>query len=341
MAPPFRRLRPSRDILAAACALALMLLIGAFFNADGVFFELATHADTWSQNAAMGVLACGLTVVIITGGIDLAVGSVVALTAVCFALLVMKREPPLHAALAIPLVLLVGAGTGFVSGLLIAFARIQPFVATLAVMAAARGLAKWLTDGVKIQKFPYPDLIEQLNTRLTLTTGLLNPEDPASEIVPYAAVSIHVPIFLVVAAITLVLLRFHSLGVRLYAVGGNEQAARYAGVPVRAVKLIAYTFCGVCSALAGLLFCTLERQGNPDGGVGYELTAIAMVVIGGTSLAGGRGGVMLTFLGVLTIGYLRKILDLNNVGTPQQLMITGGIIVLAVLVQGFRRAERS
>jgi ribose transport system permease protein len=340
-AGPFRKLKPSRDVIAAGCALCLMLAIGSFFNADGVFFELATHADTWSQNAAMGILACGLTVVIITGGIDLAVGSVVALTSVTFALLVMKREPPMSGAVAVPIVLVVGAGTGLVSGLLVSFARVQPFVATLAVMAAARGLAKWLTDGVKIQKFPYPDLIEKLNTRLTLTTGPLDPENPSSEIVPYAAVSIHVLIFLAVVVLTLAILRFHRIGVQIYAIGGNEQAARYAGVPVRAVKLIAYTFCGMCSALAGLLVCTLERQGNPDGGVGYELTAIAMVVIGGTSLSGGRGGVMLTLLGVLTIGYLRKILDLNNVGTPQQLMITGGIIVLAVLIQGFRRFDRA
>ncbi len=332
-----RRLIPGRDVLAALGALALMLALGCVFNAEGVFFDLSTHADTWSQNAAMGVLACGLTVVIITGGIDLSVGSVVAMCSVTLALLVMKREPGMPGWIAVPVALLVGTGCGAISGVLVAFARVQPFVATLAVMAAARGLAKWLTDGVKVQKFPYPELIETLNTKIPLMKGLADPADPASEVVTTAAVSVHVPIFLVVAGVTAVLLRFHSLGVRLYAVGDNEQAARYAGVGVRWVKLLAYTYCGLCSGIAGVLFCALERQGNPDGGVGYELTAIAMVVIGGTSLSGGRGGVVLTGLGVLTIGYLRKILDLNNVGTPQQLMITGGIIVVAVLVQGLRR----
>lgn len=332
-----RRMVPTRDVLAALGAMGLMLVLGCVFNADGVFFELATHADTWSQNAAMGILACGLTLVIITGGIDLSVGSVVAMCSVTLALMVMKHEPAIPGWLAVPAAILVGAASGAISGMLVAFARVQPFVATLAVMAAARGLAKWLTDGVKVQKFPYPDLIERLNTKIPLSWGLSDPSDPASPVVTQAAISIHVPIFLVVAALTAVVLRMHTLGVRMYAVGDNEQAARYAGVPVRRVKLLAYSLCGLCSGIAGVLFCALERQGNPDGGVGYELTAIAMVVIGGTSLAGGRGGVLLTALGVLTIGYLRKILDLNNVGTPQQLMITGGIIVVAVLVQGLKR----
>ncbi|MCC6425312.1 MAG: ABC transporter permease [Phycisphaerales bacterium] len=321
-----QRFLPRRDVLAAVGALVLMLTLGSIFNAGGVFFEPSTHTDTWHQNAAMGVLACGLTIVILTGGIDLAVGSVVALCAVVFALLILKRDPPLTGWLAIPLSLLVGIGAGAISGSLIAFARIQPFVATLALMAAARGAAKWLTDGVKVQKFPYPPLIEALNTKIPI--GPL-------------AVSIHIPIFLAIAACTLILLRTQVLGVRIYAIGGNEQAAHYSGIPVRRVKLLAYAICGLCSGIAGVMFCALERQGNPDGGVGYELTAIAMVVIGGTSLAGGRGGILLTLLGCLTIGYLRKILDLNSVGTPQQLMITGAIIVIAVLAQGIRRRDKS
>ncbi|GMV25004.1 MAG: ABC transporter [Phycisphaerae bacterium] len=335
-----RRLVPGRDVAAALCALVLMLVLGSVFNADGVFFDLATHADTWSQNAAMGILACGLTVVIITGGIDLSVGSVVALCAVGFSLMVMKHDPPLRGWVAIPAALGIGTMCGAVAGALVAWARVQPFVATLAVMAAARGLAKWVADGVKIQKFPYPELIERLNTKIPIAWGLRDALDPASGVVPTTAVSVHVVVFLIVAAVTILLLRTHTIGVKVYAIGDNEQAARYAGVPVRRVKLLAYMFAGLCSGIAGVLFCALERQGNPDGGVGYELTAIAMVVIGGTSLSGGRGGVVLTMLGVLTIGYLRKILDLNSVGTAQQLMITGGIIVVAVLVQGLRRGGR-
>jgi len=312
--------RGTRDAIAAGAALALVLALGAVFNADGAFFVASTHADTLAQCAGYGVLACGLTVVIITGGIDLAVGSVVALSGVVFAMLVMRHDLP--GVVAIPAAVTVGAACGAVSGSLVAFARVQPFVATLAVMASARGLAKWVADGVKIQKFPYPPLLESLNAKF----------GPAG-----AELTVHVPVCAAAAVISWLVLRTQTLGVRLYAVGDNETAARYAGVPVRATKLIAYIISGALSGVAGVLFCALERQGNPDGGAGYELTAIAMVVIGGTTLAGGRGGILLTVIGTLTIGYLRKVLDINAVSTAHQLMITGGVIVAAVLAQGMRR----
>jgi ribose transport system permease protein len=223
---------------------------------------------------------------------------------------------------AIPAGIGAGAACGAVSGLLVARARVQPFVATLAMMAFARGLAKWLAGGKVVTAYPYPGLVEALNGKV----GVLG-----------ARVSINVFVFLACAGATLVLLRALALGTRVYAVGDNEEGARRAGVQVGAVKWLAYTYCGALAGLAGVLFAALVRQGNPDEGVGYELTAIAMVVIGGTALSGGRGGMVLTLLGVLTVGYLRKILDINNVETPMQLMITGGIIVMAVLVQGVRR----
>lgn len=311
---------PRREVIFALLAVVLVAGLGSIFNADGIFFRAGTHADTLWQNGAFGILACGLTVVIISGGIDLAVGSVVALSGVVFALLVMRHG--VSGAIAIPAAVLVGALSGLISGSLIAFVRVQPFIATLAMMAFARGLAKYLADGQVVTKYPYPALVESLNAAIPIGGFKL---------------SIHVVVFLLVAALTLLYLRKLRQGVYVYAVGDNEEAARYAGVPTRATKIIAYTLCGAFAGLAGVLFAALERQGNPDGGVGYELTAIAMVVVGGTPLTGGRGGVILTLLGVLTIGYLRKILDINAVETAAQLMITGGIIVLAVLAQGIRR----
>lgn len=303
----------------ALLGLFLVLILGCAFSAGGVFFRAGTHADTLWQNGAYGILACGMTVVILTGGIDLAVGSVVALSGVVFATLVMKQGLP--GVWAIPAAVLAGGLTGVVSGALVAFVRVQPFIATLAMMAFARGLAKHLAEGQVITKYPYPDLIEGLNASFDLGGFKL---------------SIHVVIFLAVAAATLFFLRATIHGVHVYAVGDNETAARYAGLPVRRIKVLAYALCGAFAGLAGVLFCALERQGNPDGGVGYELTAIAMVVVGGTPLTGGRGGILLTVLGTLTIGYLRKILDINAVETALQLMITGGIIILAVLAQGLR-----
>lgn len=315
-----RGLATRREVVFALVGVLLVTIVGAIFNADGVFFRAGTHADTLWQNGAYGILACGLTVVILTGGIDLAVGSVVALSGVAFATLVMRQG--MGGWVAVPCAVLVGALSGVVSGSLVSFVKVQPFIATLAMMAFARGLAKHLADGQVITKYPYPDLVEQLNASFDLAGFKL---------------SLHVIIFLACATATLVLLRTTRFGVYVYAVGDNEEAARYAGVPVRFTKVVAYTICGAFAGLAGVLFSALERQGNPDGGVGYELTAIAMVVVGGTPLAGGRGGIVLTVLGALTIGYLRKILDINAVETAMQLMITGGIIVLAVLAQGLRR----
>ncbi|MEK6703067.1 MAG: ABC transporter permease [Planctomycetota bacterium] len=298
--------------------LLVVVALGCVFNASGVFFRAGTHADMLWQNGAYGILACGLTLVIIAGGIDLAVGSVVALTGVIVAILVMR-----HGASgwwAIPTAVAVGAMSGVVSGVIVAFVRVQPFIATLAMMAFARGLAKQISGGQVVTKYPYPALVESLN---------------ASYDVGGFKLSLHVVVFALVAAATLAFLRCTTRGVQVYAVGDNERAAQYAGVPVRFTKVMVYALCGGLAGLAGVFFCAIERQGNPDGGVGYELTAIAMVVVGGTPLSGGKGGIVLTVLGTLTIGYLRKILDINAVETAMQLMVTGGIIVLAVLAQGF------
>jgi ribose transport system permease protein len=312
--------RGKREVIFALAGVALVALLGCLFNANGAFFRAGTHADVLLYNGPFGILACGLTVVIVSGGIDLSVGSVVALSGVVFAMLVMKHE--VSGPWAIASAIGVGALCGLVSGSLIAFARVQPFIATLAMMAFAHGLAQWLTGGLVVTKYPYPDLIESLNASLDIA-GF--------------KVSVHLAAFVACAALTLLFLRTTTRGMFVYSVGDNEEAARYAGVPVRATKVMAYILCGAFAGLAGVLFAARERQGNPDGGIGYELTAIAMVVVGGTPLSGGRGGITLTVLGTLTIGYLRKVLDINAVETAMQLMITGGIIVLAVLAQGIRR----
>lgn len=309
------------DVCFALAGVALVAALGCVFHADGTFFRAGTHADTLWQVGAYGILACGLTVVIVGGGIDLGVGSVVALTGVIFAMLVMQRQLP--GFVAIPAAVLSGAVAGLVSGTLVACVRVRPFIATLAMMAFARGLAKHLSGGQVVTRYPYPSLVEALNASLD---------------VGGFRISLHVAVFLACAAISLAFLRTTRAGVYVYAVGDNEASARYAGVPVRRTKIMTYSVCGALAGLAGVFFSAIERQGNPDGGVGYELTAIAMVVVGGTPLSGGRGGIVLTVLGALTIGYLRKILDINAVDTAMQLMITGGILVLAVLAQG-RRGE--
>ena len=263
-----------------------------------------------------------MTLVIISGGIDLAVGSVLALTSVAFSIATIRLG--WSGWLAVPAVLLLGGLAGFVSGAIAAWGKVQPFIATLAMSVFARGAAKYLTGGEKVSSFVMvdgefvdatPPVFELIDTRVL--GGNL------------AVVTV---IFAVVALASWLLLSRHRWGRQLYAVGGNERAAALSGVPVNGVKVFAYVL-SVFAAVAGICTASQDRQGDPNTGSTYELIAIAMVVIGGTSLMGGRGGIGLTILGALTYGYLDKILSINAVGEPGRLMLTGVIIVVAVLAQ--------
>ena len=313
----------------ALLALVLVLAMGILFHADGAFFKLGTHRDALRQASVFGILACGMTLVIITGGIDLAVGSILGLAAVCFSLM------SIHWAwtpwLAVPLCLAVGAACGGVSGTLAAGFRVQPFIATLAMMVFARGLTKYVSGGMKISTavqnpdgtYRYvdvPEIFRRIDSRI-LGDNL----------------SMVTVIFLVCIAVTWIALARHRWGRELYAIGGNEEAARLSGVPVTRAKIMAYAASGLMASVAGICQAAQEQQGDPEAGSTYELTAIAIVVIGGTNLMGGRGGIGLTLIGTLTIGYLEKILSINAVPEAGRLMLTGVIIVAAVLAQRRRR----
>ncbi|MGO9410795.1 MAG: ABC transporter permease [Spirochaetia bacterium] len=308
----------------ACLELLLVLLLGVIFNADGAFFKEGTHRDTLRQASVYGILACGMTLVIITGGIDLSVGSVLAVSSVSFALFTMHMDWPWW--LAILACLGLGSLLGSASGALVSHAKLQPFIATLALMTFARGFAKYITGGQKISTYVTQGdkvIIKELPQVFKVIDSRILGGD-------LAIVSV---IFFVCFIIAWVFLARHKWGRELYSIGGNEEAARLSGVPVRMAKFMAYTFSGLMCAVAGICQAAQETQGDPETGAGYELTAIAMVVIGGTSLAGGRGSMGLTLLGILTIGYLQKILSINAVPEAGRLMITGIIIVLAVLTQ--------
>lgn len=311
-------------------ALALVLALGCVFSADGAFFKSGTHRDALRQASVFGILACGMTLVIISGGIDLAVGSVLALVAVSFSL--MSIHWGWSPWLSVPCCLLIGAACGGAAGGLTAGFRIQPFIATLAMMVFARGLAKTVSGGMKV------------------STAVKNPDGTYRYVdVPAVFrfidsrilgdnVTVVTVIFLLCALASWLLLARHRWGRHLYAIGGNEEAARLSGVAVRRTKVLAYAACGLTAAVAGLCQASQEQQGDPETGIGYELTAIAIVVIGGTTLAGGKGGIGLTLIGTLTIGYLEKILSVNAVPEASRLMLTGAIIVAAVLAQRRKRA---
>ncbi len=277
------------------------------------------------QVSVFGILACGMTIVIVTAGIDLSVGSILGLTAVLFALLTIHLG--MSPAVSILACLAVGAACGLVSGSIIARFNVQPFIATLAMMVFARGVAKLISGGEKISTavqqpdgtYQYAEVPGVFNT---ISSRILHGE--------LAVVTLVLLACLVISWIVLAKLRW---GRYLYAIGGNEEAARLSGIPVAAMKMLAYALCGLFCAVAGICQAAQELQGDPEAGATYELTAIAMVVIGGTSLRGGRGSIWATLLGILTIGYLEKILSINAVGEETRLMLTGIIIVGAVLLQ--------
>jgi len=313
----------------AMIAVLFVLILGSIFNADGSFFKWGTHRDMLRHISVFGILACGMTLVIITAGIDLSVGSILGFTAVLFSLFTIQLQ--WSPWLAFSACLLIGAACGALSGGLIAKFKIQPFIATLAMMVFARGLAKWVSGGQKIstavlqqdgtyQYVEVPGIFSFLNSKI-FNENL-------------AVVTL---IFLFCILICWIILSKLRWGRHMYAIGGNEEAARLSGIPVTATKLLAYGLSGLFCATAGICQAAQELQGDPEAGMTYELTAIAIVVIGGTSLMGGIGGIGLTFLGALTIGYLEKILSINAVGEASRLMLTGVIIIGAVLFQKFRK----
>jgi ribose transport system permease protein len=310
-------------------ALVAVLIVGAVFPGRsgtselGAFFTWDYHRDMLRYYSTHGILACGMTIVILTAGIDLSVGSVLGMTGMLFAhLMINLQMSPL---LGIPVALAAGAAAGLLNGAVITRFKIQPFVATLAMMVSARGLAKFIGGGQKIQAgtaLP-PRIFEQINSQV-LNNNL-------------AIVTI---IFLLSVAIFWVILNRTRFGRHLLAIGGNEEAARLSGVRVNLVKASAYGISGLMSAVAGICFAGRTYYGDPEAGTGYELTAIAMVVIGGTSLMGGRGGILLTLLGTLIIGYIEKILSINGVEIAYRFMIEGAIIVAAVVIQQTGRRSR-
>jgi ribose transport system permease protein len=319
-----------RRLLASPCARALVSLLfifvlGLIFNADGTFFRWDTHRDMLRQISTYGILASGLTIVIVSGGIDLSVGSVLGLTAVAFSMLSIHFGWP--ATWAIVASLVVGLTCGALVGAVIGRFRVQPFIATLASMVFVRGLAKWASGGQKISatvlqangnyaQVPIPGVFTLLGSRL-LKENL-------------AVVTL---VFLFCILACWVLLSKTQWGRSLYALGGNEVCAHLSGIPVTRMKILAYSLCGVMSAVAGICQAAQELQGDPESGMGYELTAIAIVVMGGTGLSGGQGGVGLTLLGTVTIGYLEKVLSINAVSEASRLMMTGLIVLTAVLLQ--------
>jgi rhamnose transport system ATP-binding protein len=318
-----RRVKWSRltSLFGLAAVLILAILASPIRGGRLIFLDLGNLTDILRQVAEKGILAAGMTPVIISGGIDLSVGSVLALSATSVALLMMQGH--VGVATAVLAALVIGAGVGFLNGFVVARWRIQAFIVTLATMSAARGIARYISGGAAVPLGFGADGAPQAFQRL------------AAPVVPY--VPVPAVLFLVSVAVVYVLMARLRTGRYIYAVGDNEQAARLSGIDIRRHKILVYVVCGALAALAGVVHCAQLEQGNPNDGVSYELDAIAAVVIGGTSLSGGIGTVGGTLVGTLIIGIINNCMGLNNIDANLQLILKGAIILGAVWLQGRRR----
>ena len=278
-----------------------------------VFLQIDNILDIVRQVSVRGILAVGMTFVIISGGIDLSVGSVLAMSTVFAALSLTNWGIGTFGAIAITLAS--GVAAGFLNGAATAKGRIQPFVVTLAMMSVARGLAMAFSHNYTIP-------IRSDQETFLLLEGLLFGVIPAPAI-----------LFLAIVAFFQIILAYTSFGRNLYAIGGNETAARLAGVRVDRLKIVTYALCGLLSAMAGLLQAAQMHQGDPKEGVAFELDAIAAVVVGGANLMGGSGNVVGTLAGALLIGIIVNVLGLRNVEPSVQKIVIGSLLVLAVAVQ--------
>ncbi len=321
-APPSRSRLSRFASLVGLLAVALLAIVFSPVR-DGrpVFLDVGNLTDILRQVAEKGILAAGMTPVIISAGIDLSVGSVLALSATLTGALLMRGGlDPWTTAL---VVLGVGCLWGLLNGVVIARWRLPAFIATLATMSAARGVARYISGGAAIPLGFGPDGAPESFRAL------------AAPIVPF--VPVPAVLFLAaVGAVWLLMARMRT-GRYVYAIGDNEQAAHLSGVNVRLHKTVVYVVSAGLAALAGIIHCAQLEQGNPNDGVGYELDAIAAVVIGGTSLSGGIGTVSGTLVGTLIIGIINNSMGLNNVDANLQLILKGGIILAAVWLQTRRR----
>jgi ribose transport system permease protein len=299
-------------VVGPLAALVLAAVVGSLIAPN--FLTPQNWINVSLQVSSVAVVAIGATLVILTGGIDLSPGAVVALTTCALAILVKTNGVPLP--LGIVLALLLGAVLGLVNGVLSTYIRIPAFIATLATMTVYRGIAFHITNGSPI--FSVSSDLGQLFYGNFLGIPL-----------PFYYV-------IILYALAFIFLRNTISGRSIYAIGGNESAARLTGIHVNRTRLLAFVLAGLTASIAGVLLTARLDSGSPNYGVGMELDAIAAAVIGGASLAGGYGNMVSTLFGALTVAVVQNILNLRAVPTAWQNITLGSIIVLAVAIDMWR-----
>jgi ribose transport system permease protein len=301
-------------------AFGSLIVIYAFFSiVSPFFFSYGNFIAILFSTVVIGTLAVGTTFVIISAGIDLSVGTGMALCAVMSGVFLVNMHLPL--ALGVPLAILFGGLIGLVNGFNVAILRIPPFIATLAMMLVAQGLALVLSHSTPIY---FTDVAGYTD----LSSGELIPNVPNA-----------VLILLVIAIIAGVLLTKSVLGRYTYSIGSNEEATALSGIDVRKWKLGIYAFAGLFTGLAGVMISARLGSAQPATGMGYELQAIAAVVIGGTSLSGGKGSIIGTLIGALIISVLNNGLQIMSIPQEWQNVILGAVILVAVYTDRIRKKE--
>ena len=330
-APAAPAVRPRRSPLAflvrfqSLLGLVIVIAAGIAFSPRRhghiLFLQTDNVANIIRSIAETGILALGMTFVIIAAGIDLSVGAVLGLCSVLTADLLVNEGWGLWTTL--PLVLVTGLTFGAAQGFVSTKARIQAFIVTLAGLQAARGLSL-IASGNSFINISYGDGPGKAPAGFAVLGERIGGVFPVATLV-----------FLLLAAVATFVLNNTRYGRYVFAVGGNEKAARLSGIPVEAVKISVYAITGLMAAVAGIVHAGQFSFGSPNDGTGYELNAIAAVVIGGTDLFGGAGSMVGTIAGAVMLGALANILELNDVSAALQLLATGAIIVLAAALQTF------
>lgn len=303
-----------------AIGLVLLALIVVGFIATPDFLTVPNGIIILRQTALVGIVAVGMTFVILTAGIDLSVGSIVGLVAVVTGFVIVQGY---GVALALLVGMIVGAGVGLLNGLGATFAKVPPFVMTLGMMTAARGLALTLSNGRPISLGEHSDAVRWIGSGDVF------------------GIPVPVIIFALVVLAASFVLKYTAFGRAVYAVGDNPEAARLSGIRVQTTILSVYVIAGLLAAVTAIIYVARLTVGEPTAGMGLELDAIAVVVIGGTSLFGGQGRIWGTVIGAFIVTVLSNILDLLAVSPFTQQIVTGALLVAAVVFERLQNRNSS
>jgi len=304
-----------------------LILVGIYFTSRSrIFIDPTNLGNILEQVTFTGILAIGMTCVIVSGQIDLSVGSVYGLSAIFFALMV---KDGVSLPIAVVLAIAAGAGLGAVNGALAIILGVPVIIVTLGTLTVFRGIAYWVTDG-----FPITDFSTSAHL-FAFGQGTLIPWPSFLEWFPDLAIA-----FVVMAVVGHLLLSRTSLGLWMASLGsGNRQAALVSGVRIRWVQMLTLIVMGAAAGIVGVLSVAQQGSASPSGGLGIELDVIAAVIIGGASIHGGRGSVPATVLGVLLVGEVRNGLVISGVSLYGQQVVSGGLIIVAVAVDRFVTGE--